>query len=132
VPGLGRCASIEAISLTQELLKAWCESPEELPVLNPVRLMDESGRKEWKRRLGEGYTYFRLPTVTWLSPLNRQTAFFLVTDMLQDAPGSAWLVPRDSLSKARIAVAANEVIGRATVSYELTDLDLRNFVVKPR
>jgi hypothetical protein len=131
VPGAGRCTGLLVDDQWSEgMLKVLCESPAEVPLYTWVRLWDPETGQDWQGHLGDSSTYFPGPRQDWLSPLNRRQKFFrLATD--PSGPGSQWLVPRDVVPRARIAITPEETTGYSIMTYDLEDVRLSDYVVPP-
>jgi len=113
------------------MLKVLCESPSEKALFwAGVRLLQPDTGKEWKQRLGDSATVIPRPRETWLSPLKRRQTFFRLTEEEPRSPGSKWLVPRNVLTSARIAITPEHITGYSILKYEIPNLELSNFVIK--
>ncbi|HEY3836888.1 MAG TPA: hypothetical protein VGL72_09970 [Bryobacteraceae bacterium] len=134
VDGAGRCSSavIESPNVYQQsMLKVLCESPYPILPGTGIRLWQPETGAEWKQHLGDSAPYASGPRETFLSPLNRlQTFFHLVSDPRDKSPGSRWLVPRDALANAKLAITPNAITAWATADLELRNIRLRDYVLQ--
>ena len=118
VAGAGRCTALLVEDrFSEDLLKVLCESPREIPAASVV-LRDMASGREWRERLNSSVTYSPGPRETWLSPLNRAQTFFRLAGGPATAPGSRWLVPRETLESARIAITPEIATGHALARFE--------------
>jgi hypothetical protein len=129
VPGLGRCSSmIDERYGEGGPLKILCESPNEVPAETLVNLIPKGGGQPWAKQFAESSRMIRYSPRNWLSPLYREQARFNLADRPRaEVPGSQWLVPRDVPSQGEIEVVPAVRTGAMVLSYELHDVDLRQF-----
>jgi hypothetical protein len=115
VSGVGRCSmkTAEAFGFT-EMLKVYCESPQQIPDGLPVIL--STGNREWIGPLGNDSTAAVYPWQNWLSPLTRRQ----ITFFLDDGPGDRMRPPKEG--EKSVAILTTERVGCANVSYELRDI----------
>jgi hypothetical protein len=66
------------------------------------------------------------PVTSWLSPLNRAQALFPTTDRPL-GQGPNFLVPEEAVRDSEISLVAAVKSGKAVLSFELKDLNLRQF-----
>jgi hypothetical protein len=129
VPALGRCSSfIEERYGMRGPLKTLCESPNEFSGETSVNLIPKGGGRSWEHQFAESSTMIRYSPRNWLSPLYRAQARFNLADRRRaEVRGSQWLVPRDVPSQGEIEVVPAIPSGAMILSYELRDVDLRQF-----
>jgi hypothetical protein len=133
IPRLGRCSAVynrNSDLFGESLLKVVCESPSDIPVLTPVKLVDAASGSEWNNQLGDSAPVLHYPVQTWLSPLHRRETFFHVVAEAPHGEGSKWLVPESVLSTANVGLVPQEETGCAAVQYEFRDLPIRAFAVR--
>jgi hypothetical protein len=130
VPGLGRCSADteRPIWNGQEVLKISCESPEALRAR--VRLVDPVTGRDWKVGLGEAASYQFMPSLVWLSPLNRRQAFLQIVDRETQLLGDRWLVPRPVFNRARIHIQPLTQLGCSTIRYGFDIANIRQWEVR--
>jgi hypothetical protein len=131
--GLGRCASFiveNTFSMYRDdLLKAVCESPERIPSTYVEFVQPASGFRV-QEMLGASMLHVSYPSQTWLSPVNRMTAFFHIVDgPLQ--PGDRWRVPRSAMSGGRIEFLPRSAAGCSNVEVVFEAIDLRKYLLFP-
>lgn len=133
VPWVGRCRAVrqaEGSYWNRELLKVFCESPGQVPVLGKVVLRG-SGDEVWEQRLGSASVH--LSGFDWLSPLDRKQTFFPIVEERAPGDGNKWLVPREALQGARVELGAEQPVGCAMVPFEAAgrlDAIAQRFVVE--
>jgi hypothetical protein len=130
---LGRCSAVynrNSDLFGESLLKVVCESPSDIQVLTPVKLVDAASGSEWNNQLGDSAPVLHYPVQTWLSPLHRRETFFHVVAEAPHGEGSKWLVPESVLSTANVGLVPQEETGCAAVQYEFRDLPIRAFAVR--
>jgi hypothetical protein len=127
VPGLGRCSNlIDERYGEGGPLKTLCESPNEVPAETLVNLIPKGGGQPWAKQLTDSSS--RYAPRNWLSPVYRAQASFNLADRPRaEVRGSQWLVPRDVPSQGEIEVVPAVRTGAMILSYELRDVDLRQF-----
>jgi len=134
VPGLGRCSSqmVESANVYQgSMLKVFCESPYPISPATEVRLWQPGTGAEWKQHLGDSAPVVSGPRESLLSPLNRlQTFFQLTSEAGYRSPGGRWMVPREALLNAKLAIVPDTVTAWSTADIELPDLHLGDYVLK--
>ncbi|HUS08324.1 MAG TPA: hypothetical protein VMZ52_18615 [Bryobacteraceae bacterium] len=135
VPGVGRCSSTlvePQSSYQQSMLKVLCESPSPVSPQTSVRLWQPETGSEWTHRLGDAAPDVAGPRETWLSPLHRQQTYFqLASGMPNQGAGSRWLVPQEAVPTAKLAITPNVVTAWAAVDFDLPDIRLRDYEIKP-
>lgn len=109
-------------------LRTLCESPKEVSAETHVNLTLKDGDPAWTRQLADLSRITSYSLGNWLSPMHRaQTQFNLADRWRAEIPGSQWLVPRDVPSQGEIEVVPAVRPGAMILSYELRDVDLRQF-----
>jgi hypothetical protein len=130
IGGLGWCTSkIGEDRWTVSRLKVVCESPRPIAPQTPVELRWPGGG-ETIGRLGDSMTAMGYPTSTWLSPLYRSETSFRIADQPQ-LPRERLLIPRSVLPSAQLSVRPEQLVGRTVFHYDLRQLRLSEFEVKP-
>lgn len=99
------------------MLKVFCESPGQVPVLGKVVLRG-AGEEVWEQRLGSASVH--MTGFAWLSPLDRKQTFFPIVEERAPGEGNKWLVPVAALQGARVELAAEQPVGCAMVPFEAT------------
>ena len=129
VLGLGRCSNmIDERYGESGPFKILCESPSGVSAETRVSLIPKGDGRPWGRQLAGGSTTMSYSPWNWLSPLFRaQTRFNLADRSRAEISGSQWLVPRDVPSQGEIEVVPATPSGAMVLSYELRDVDLRQF-----
>jgi len=132
-PEVGRCTAMEIEDYSGGGLKVVCESPAGVPRFTAVRLTSQADGREWRGRwLGDASVSVPGPRQAWLSPVERQDAFFRASERDWKAPGGQWLIPRTLIGSLKIGVTPDIDTGYAVVDYDLTDVPLSRFVLPPR
>ncbi len=129
VPGLGRCTTqTTEQNFSDGALKVECESPRELPPAS-VTLSTVLPARNWPERLNSAFSYAPGPHETWLSPLHRAQAYFPLTNILTNAPGSQWRVPAATIPEARLAITPELSTGHALSHFDFPDVPLSDWLV---
>lgn len=127
ISGLGRCSTRVEDSLWDSSFKVVCESTTAIPRGVSTTVIHSSGR-EWRGTLGESMPFFRYPRETWLSPLDRQQAYYRMIDYDPSGrPGQQWLLPRSMIEGATVRLRSIETLGYTHLNFELRDVDLEKF-----
>jgi hypothetical protein len=131
VAGLGNCSAVIVGNSPNEQLRVGCESPRTLPFVL-VRLVDPSTNREWNHRLGDATMILDHPANPWLTPVDRLTTFFTFTDEEHyDTLYGRSQVPRDVMPTARISITPEIAEGTALIDYDIPNIRLNQYVVKP-
>jgi len=130
VKGIGKCsANVIEGRLYEEMLKVYCESPEQLPQ-TIVEIKGEGGRV-WRNRLGSSSTWVATPQNTWLSPLHRRQTFFtMATQERSMQMGSTHLVPREVPARAVLTVRPEIDEGCGVFPFEIRNVDLNRYLAR--
>lgn len=133
VDEVGRCSADLPTpdNPNDENLRVECESPGRLPSVL-VKLFDPEGNREWSGYLGNARSLIAYPTGTWLSPIDRRETFFGLTDEEHySSSGGHWQVPREIIESIRIAITPEMPEGSSLIHFELPNLKLSQYAVKP-
>ena len=134
-PGAGHCSNtiVEAPRIFEEAaLKVLCESPDAIPTPTRLRLWQPETGRDWSQPLGGGRPNLSGPRDSWLSPLNRtDTLWQLAPAELSPLPGNRWLVPRDALPNAKLAITPYQTTAWAVVDFDFPDITLSDYVKPP-
>ncbi len=132
VPGVGRCSSfLVNVPFAHDALKVICESTESVPLLTRITLLDTQTDRDRRQRLGDSFTGQVLPSITWLSPLQRRQTFYQIVDRVLPGSQDRWLVPREALGRAQVRIEPTVVEGCSVVDYSFEVPDVRAWIVRP-
>jgi hypothetical protein len=130
IEGAGRCYTTMVEDRFAQRIKLECESPRHSVGGIRARLWSPRSGREWVHGLGQARTNMGSPRIVWLSPLDRDVAFWdVVPDPLH--PADTWRVPASEAASTRIEITPQEVLGYSAVPYEFSGLDLRRYRTEP-
>jgi hypothetical protein len=129
VPGVGLCSSrILPLGRAHSMLQVNCESPMMLPQQAFVTLASADGCREWWHQMYRGG--FRHDS--WLSPVRRLSSFFHIAPEEVVSRYGGYMLPADVMRGARISVEAHIPTSCDVVEYEIPNVRLSDYVVRPR
>jgi hypothetical protein len=132
VPGAGRCTTEIVEDRFTRRIKLVCESPRSKLAGTRARVWSPTSGREWKTGLGDARRYGIGSRLVWLSPLDRDQAYWDIgTEPALPLPSDRFRVPASEAASVRIEVMPLEIVGYASIPFELRGIDLKQYLAKP-